>query len=174
VFGIEGKKLLTPQDDYEALKEFNQRYDNVMSPLEAMRLRYRKLLEAHPGLEDELAHFPLRVFSGREHPWPDTRAVFFCYTRPAKDAVTGEWDEQAGDTQWYLYHLETDKVIEDTEQIDEVIRSTPDTPRRRALDDPTLRDIRKKVERHIANTYLKAAQAPAGVKPTLKAWMELN
>lgn len=174
VFGIEGRQILKPDDHYKALKEFNQIYEGQPSPIEAMRLRYRKLLETHPGLEDQLAHFPLRVFSGREHPRLDTRAVFFCYTRPAKDAVTGEWDEQAGDTQWYLYNLETEQVIEDTEQIDEVIRSTPDTPRRRALDDQTLRDIRKKVERHIANTYLKAAQAPIGVKPILKAWMELN
>ena len=26
----------------------------------------------------------------------------------------------------------------------------------------------------ITNTYLKQMQAPAGVKPILKAWMELN
>ena len=174
VFGIEGKKLLTPQDDYEALKEFNQRYDNVMSPLEAMRLRCRKLLEAHPGLEDKLAHFPLRVFSGREHPKPDTRAVFFCYTRPAKDATTGQWIEEAGDIQWYLYNLETEKIIEDTEQIDEVIRSTSDTPRRRAMSGESLAAVRKKVEKHIANTYLKSVQAPVGVKPALKAWIELS
>jgi hypothetical protein len=38
----------------------------------------------------------------------------------------------------------------------------------------TLVDIRKKVEKHIANTYLKATQAPVGVKPVLKVRMELN
>mgnify|MGYP001210634943 CR=1 FL=1 len=54
------------------------------------------------------------------------------------------------------------------------IRSTPKTPRRRAIADATLSDVRKKVEKHIKNTYLKAAQAPVEVKPVLQAWMELN
>lgn len=174
MFGIEGKQILRPEDHYKALKEFNQIYEGQPSPIEAMRLRYGQLLEAHPGLEDKLAHFPLRVFSGRAHPRPESRAVFFCYTRPAQDKTSGEWTESAGDTQWYLYDLATEKIIEDAEQIDAVICATPDTPRRRVLADQTLRDIRKKVEKHIANTYLKAAQAPAGIKPTLKAWMELN
>ena len=35
-------------------------------------------------------------------------------------------------------------------------------------------EFRKKIEKHIKNTYLRELQAPAGVKPTLKAWMELN
>ena len=30
------------------------------------------------------------------------------------------------------------------------------------------------VERHIKNSYLKQVQAPIGVKPLLKCWMELN
>ena len=38
----------------------------------------------------------------------------------------------------------------------------------------TLSEIRATVEKHIKNTYLKSAQAPVGVKPILKAWMELN
>ena len=37
-----------------------------------------------------------------------------------------------------------------------------------------LREIRLAVEKHIKNTYLKKVQAPVGVKPTLKCWMELN
>ena len=43
-----------------------------------------------------------------------------------------------------------------------------------ALSDETLTALRKKVEAHIKATYLKAVQAPAGVKSVLKAWMELN
>ncbi len=37
-----------------------------------------------------------------------------------------------------------------------------------------LRELRLKVEKHIKNTYLKQVQAPVGVKPVLKCWMELN
>ncbi len=45
VFGIEGRQILKPDDHYKALKEFNQIYEGQTSPIEAMRLRYRKLLE---------------------------------------------------------------------------------------------------------------------------------
>ena len=38
----------------------------------------------------------------------------------------------------------------------------------------TLSQIRKKVDKYIKDTYLKKVQAPQGVKPTLKAWMELS
>jgi len=34
--------------------------------------------------------------------------------------------------------------------------------------------VREKIEKHIKNTYLKKVQAPLGVEPVLKAWMELN
>jgi hypothetical protein len=30
------------------------------------------------------------------------------------------------------------------------------------------------VEKHIRNSYMKSLQALAGVKPALKAWVELN
>jgi hypothetical protein len=38
----------------------------------------------------------------------------------------------------------------------------------------TLAEIRGKIEKHIKNGYLKSMQAPVGVKPALKAWMELS
>ncbi len=54
------------------------------------------------------------------------------------------------------------------------IRCTPETPRRCVIEQATLSEIRGKIEKHIKNTFLKAMQAPIGVKPVLKAWMELN
>lgn len=174
VFGIEGRKLLTPEDDYAALKEFNEEYEGTPSEDEALRLAYRDLLAASPGLEKRLAHFPRHVFSARAHPQSGKQAVFFCYSLPAKNMATGEWDNEAGYAQWYLYDVETEKLFENVADIDKVIRSTPNTPRRRALPDAVLADIRKKIEAHIRNSYLRSVQAPVGVKPVLKAWMELN
>ena len=55
-----------------------------------------------------------------------------------------------------------------------LIRSTPDTERVTEIEQPTLAAARKAVEKHVKNTYLKSAQAPLGVKPVLKCWMELN
>jgi hypothetical protein len=54
------------------------------------------------------------------------------------------------------------------------VRSGPSTPRVLKIERPTLREARETIERHIRNTYLKQVQAPAGVKPILKAWMELH
>lgn len=42
------------------------------------------------------------------------------------------------------------------------------------IEQTTLSTVRAKVEKHIKNTFLKRMQAPVGVKPILKAWMELN
>ncbi len=181
-FGIEGKKLLTPEDDFEALKDFIHAYEGATTPVEEMRLEYQKLLQDHPDLLDRLNALPGRVFSGKVHPSPDARAVFFCYALPAPPAPArdanadagGLWTEDAGNTKWYLFDLATEKIAEEPTEIVNLIRCAPDTPRKHDLPNETLSDIRVRVERHIKNTYLKQVQAPVGVRPTLKAWMELS
>jgi hypothetical protein len=180
-FGIEGKKLLKPDDDYEALKEFNQAYEGSPSATEAMRLEWQKLLEADPDLEALLNALPGRVFSGKKHPKLDSTAVFFCYALPAPgieahEGLAGDptvWTEAMGHTAWYLYDINADHITEEPTEIIKFIRSKPDTPRHRALVDKTLSEIRAKIEKHITNTYFKKVQAPLGVKAVLKAWMEL-
>ncbi len=181
-FGIEGRKLLRPEDEYEALREFNENYEGTPSAIERMRLEYQELLSAHPSLAQELDRLPGRVFSGKEHPQPDTRAVFFCYALPAADtaASVGDrgsevpWTEDAGTVRWYLYDLATERMLEDAPAMVDLIRSRTDTPRHCAIEGLTLSEVRAKVERHIKNTYLKQVQAPVGVRPKLKAWMELS
>ncbi|HVS72231.1 MAG TPA: helicase-related protein [Phycisphaerae bacterium] len=181
-FGIEGKKLLRPEDDYEALKDFTQAYEGTPTPVEEMHLAYQKLLQDDPTLESSLNALPGRVFSGKENLKPGTQAVFFCYALPAPPQHVpdmergGEllWTEQAGETKWYLYDVASGNIIEEPTAIFADIKCEPPTPRRRAIPDATLSEVRGKVEKHIKNTYLKAAQAPADVRPILKAWMELN
>ena len=173
LFGIEGKQLLRPDDDYEALKEFNKAYEGQTSPTEEMRLVYRDLLKAHPGLEEKLASLPKRLFSGREHPSQGAQVVFFCYRLPGPD-TNGNWSLETGATEWYLYDLANGKILEEPEEINKIIRSTPETARHCELGQKTLVEARQKVEAHILNDYLRSRQAPAGVKPVLKAWLELN
>jgi hypothetical protein len=60
------------------------------------------------------------------------------------------------------------------QEIHAYIRCQPDTPRRVEMTAEALRTVRLKIEQHIKNTYLKQMQAPVGVRPTLKCWMELN
>ncbi|MCX6865300.1 MAG: DEAD/DEAH box helicase [Verrucomicrobia bacterium] len=177
VFGIEGKQLLTPKDDFDALRDFTHTYEGEATPVEQLHLEYQKLIRDNPALEPFLNSVPLRLFSGKEHLQPGTRAVFFCYRLPAEDKTLPPelaWEGEAGRTGWYLYDLASDQIAEDAPRIAEVIRSTLETPRRLAIEPATLRDLRIKIEKHIKNTYLKQIQAPVGVKPVLKCWMEIN
>ena len=59
------------------MKDFNHLYEGTTSTTEKMHLEYQKLLADNPGLEERLNSLPGRVFSGKQHPNPDSRAVFF-------------------------------------------------------------------------------------------------
>ncbi len=201
-FGIEGRKLLTPQDDYEALREFNAGYEGEVTSIEQMHLEYQDLLREHPGLSDRLEALPGATFSGRERDsqlpaWksrdpklPGTpaslqddadegvRGVFLCYTLPALDTETGTFTLEAGSTRWYLYDADTDVIHEADDDIGDIaqsIRSMPKTPRRTSFDPADLVKVRGRVLVHIANGYERVAQVPADApRPRLDCWMELN
>jgi SNF2 family DNA or RNA helicase len=172
--GIEGRKLLTPEDDYEALREFNHAYEGTKTVLEDMHLEYQALLQADPALDARLKRLPGAIFSGRERPAKGAYGVFFCYALPALDKEAGEFTEEAGTTRWYLYDLDRDAILEEPAEIIASIRSEADTPRCCTTREKTLVDLRTTVEKHIKNTYLKRVDAPVGVKPALRCWMELN
>ena len=178
VFGIEGKKLLKPEDDYEALKDFLHKCAGSQTFEQRLRREYRELLKADDSLDERLRSFPNKVFSGKDHPSPDARAVFFCYNLPAAPTMIDNpeasfWSEEAGKTGWYLYDLDSERIMDEPSEIVQAIRCTPETPRKCVLPRETLSDIRLKIEKHIKNSYLKSVQAPPTVKATLKAWMEL-
>jgi len=173
--------LLTPEDDYDALRDFTQKYEGTKTPMETMRLEYQQLMSKYPELAEKLKNMPQRVFSGKAHPSPEAKAVFFCYSLPAPPvAEEGKSEEQAkwlpdeGGTRWYLYDLATEKISDEPTEIVSVIRCVPETPRQHIMEEKTLSEIRRTVEKHIKNTYLKQVQAPVGVKASLKAWMELS
>src|SRR5262249_53153593 len=144
--GIEGKKLLTPEDDYEALKEFNHAYEGTKTAVEDMHLEYQALLQADPELEARLTHLPGATFSGRKRPAKGVRGVFFCYALPALDKEKGEFTEEAGTMRWYLYDLDRDAILEEPGEIVASIRSKPDTPRHCVTEKKTLAEIRAKVD----------------------------
>jgi superfamily II DNA/RNA helicase len=172
--GIEGKQLFKPDDDYEALREFNSEYEGTKSAVEEMHLEYQALLDADPALEARLKSLPGALFSGREKPVQGVHGVFFCFALPALDKELGDFTIEAGATRWYLYDLDRNTILEEAGEIVAHIRSTPTTPRHCAEEQPTLTELRGKIEKHIKNTYLKRVNAPVGVKPTLRCWMELN
>ena len=172
--GIEGRRLLTPEDEYEALKEFNSGYEGQRSLIENMHLDLQDLLKEDPSLAERLSMMPGAIFSGRKRPAKGTTGVFFCYSLPAWDTASEEFNEQAGPSSWYLYDLVGESILEEPIEIIANIKCKPETPRKCATEQPLLIDIRDKIQKHIKNTYLKRINAPLGVNPILKCWMEIN
>ncbi len=178
--GIEGRKLLTPDDEFDPVKELNEQCDGQLSDTESLRLEYERLMAEHPELAAQLAGFPLKIFSGKAHPKADSRAVFFCYRIPrpdsgSQDAETGQprWSDDAGLTVWACFDLGSDAVLTDVGAIAALIRSVPDTPRKTVIEHAPLSDLRKKVEKQLIAKFLRPLQAPLGVAPMLKCWMEM-
>lgn len=181
LFGIEGRKLLTESDDYDDLRVLNQAMEGEETAEERLRNELRDLLLTDPELEARLVGLPNRIFSGRERLTGTAKGVFFCWALPGRkpepdpDADESEnWSEVDGRAAWYYYDLGTGQVADTATQIADMVRSTPETPRLLATPQDALRAAREAMERHIGNSYLRQVQAPAGVKPILKAWMELN
>ncbi|MBM4120831.1 MAG: helicase [Nitrospira sp.] len=175
--GIEGRKLLHPDDLFDDLKVYNafvENYEGTKTTIEEMHLEYQALLQEHPELSGRLNGLPGGIFSGRKRPAKGTLGVFFCYALPALDKEKGEFTMEAGTTRWYLYHIDRDTIITEPGEIIESIRSKPNTPRKCMTEEKTLKDIRVQVLKHIKDTYLTRIDAPVGVKPALRCWMELN
>ena len=174
--GIEGTKLLTPEDDFEAIKDFNAAYEGETTVLEELHLEYQRLIREHPDLEARLDGFPTAVFSGRAASLSGAPVgVFLCYRLPALDTLLDEFTLEAGTTRWYLFVLETGEILEDTSSIAQFIRSEAATGRVTAINRSELIAARDEVGKHIRNTYLKQVSAPIDApKPRLVCWLELN
>jgi len=173
-FGIENGKLLRPDDDYDILKDFTLQCEGTETKAEEMKLELERLYKENPDLEEQLNAFPNRVFSGKKVIKSTTKGVFFCYARPGRDINTGEWTKEAGDVKWYLYLLKTGEILEDANAMFKAIQCEPNTLRICKQEQVELVEIRKKLDKYLNKTYLRKVQAPVGVKPILRAWMELN
>jgi superfamily II DNA or RNA helicase len=172
--GIEGKKLFKPEDEYEALKDFNHAYEGTRTALEDMHLQYQSMIQTDPELEHKLMKLPGGIFSGKKLQSAGVRGVFLCYSLPAFDKSKEEFTHDAGSTRWYLYDVVRETVMEDPTSIDRFVKSSHDTQRHCEMSSELLVSAKAAVEKHIKNTYLRRVDAPVGVKPALKCWMELN
>jgi len=179
--GIEGRQLLTPDDEFDPVKELNEQCDGTLTDPEKLRLEYNALVAAYPELAAKLPGLPLKVYSGKASPRPSSTAVFFCYRIPRPDSNlidtdSGEarWSDAAGVTAWVCSDLKGERILTEPGAIAEFIRSGPETPRHCSLDKDALSTLRKKIARQLINEYLRPLQAPIGVNPILKAWMEMS
>ena len=172
--GIEGRKLLTPEDEYDALREFNAGYEGERSLVESLQLELQELLKNIPDLKERLDIFPNSIFSGRAVPRKGTTGVFFCYRLPTWDVDLEGFSTDNGPCQWYLYEMENGNILEEISKIIASVKCSIEEPRRCTNEQEALIEIREKVQKHIKNSYLKKVEAPVGAKPKLLAWMEIN
>lgn len=169
-FGIEGKKLLTPDDDYEALKEFNSQYEGETSSDEEMALAYQDLLADNPDYDQVVLTLPKKMHSGKT---ASTRTgYFFCYELPTKRA-DGTWTSGDGLYRWYIVDPETGTVSDSVYEIWKAIQCDHEEPRRLETTEEDFASVRKTIESFIKKSYMRAVQAPLGVKPRLVTWMQL-
>ena len=169
-FGIEGKKLLTPEDDFEALKEFNSQYEGETSWDEEMALAYQELLAAQPDYPDLAASMPKKMYSGKQA--STFTGFFFCYELPMK-RTDGTWSDGDGWYRWYMLDPETNKVTESTYDIWKAIQCSSEEPRKLHTDEAGFVKAKKTIEKYIKKNYMRSVQAPLGVRPRLVTWMEL-
>jgi superfamily II DNA or RNA helicase len=179
--GVDTGKLLTGEDDFDPTRDINKLFDGQQSDVEKLRIEYQTLVRDHPGLAATLDSLPLKLFSGRIHPSPGTRAVFFCFRIPGPDKALLDgsdggprWSESAGYTVWLLLAREGESAATSPDAIADVIRSAPETPDTRVWSHEDLSKLRQAAERQLVRDHLRSLQAPLGVAPILKCWMELS
>lgn len=169
-FGVEGKKLLTPEDDFDALKEFNSQYEGVPSAEEEMSLAYQNLMLENPDYEHYVTSLPRMMFSGKGN--DALKGVFFCYELPTK-SPNGTWSDDCGACRWY--HVDKLGVIsENIYSIWGAIKSEANTPRLFTISNTEFKEARKRIESHLRKTYLRMIQAPIGVNPRLITWIQIG
>ena len=169
-FGIEGKKLLTPDDDFEALKEFNSQYEGSTSADEEIALDYQLLLEDNPGYGDIVNTLPKKMFSGKVA--STRKGIFFCYELPTKRA-DGTWSDGDGWYRWYLLDPETGNISDDAHEIWKAIRCAKEESRVLTIGEEAFSEAKKKVDSYIKKNYLRLVQAPINEKQRLVTWMQL-
>ncbi len=168
--GIE-RSFLTPDDDFAALREFNEKFKGEVTALEHLQLEYQALLSADPELERRLDALPGAIFSGRAAGKPGT---FLCYELPALDTQLGHFTLEAGTARWYLLAPDG-QLTEDAPAIADVVRCEPATPRQVTSVKAELLKAKKAVEKHVKNSYLRSVDAPIDApKPRLVAWLDVG
>ncbi len=178
--GLEGQQLLTPDDHFKTLKDFNAAYEGQPSTEERLRLLLNEALKQNPGLEAKLEDLPFRLSSVRETP-TGTTGIFACYRLPAIQSGVGT---ELGELKWYFLPDGSDTVLSSIEQIDKIIASKPDTPRSYNRDSNYVNQRLALIERYVQTSELKSrrsvtmAQMKEAEKDNtglrLIAWMDIN
>ncbi|GAF88602.1 unnamed protein product, partial [marine sediment metagenome] len=116
--GLEGEKLLTPEDHFKTLKNFNAAYEGQATTEEQLRLLLNKALLEDPQLEPLLETLPWRVFSAKSAAG-STPGIFACYRFPPI-ASAGK-PQELGELRWYFLPDGSTEVLTTIDQINQHI-----------------------------------------------------
>jgi hypothetical protein len=140
------------------------------------RLQERRVLVV---FDPQKRYLEIKLFSGKQAT-EQLRGIFFCSRIPHPDADLvaasdggSRWSESAGETVWLFTDLEGKEIATGSKVIADQLRCLPDTSPVHAFDRADLSKLREKVEKRLKNNKLKPLQAPVGVSPILKCWMEV-
>lgn len=186
--GIQAGHLLNPDeelDDVQVLDRYEEFVEGTKSSEEELQLELREWMLQDPDLVATLDSIPWGVRSGREAPSGEEGVgVFFCLRLPGRDMTastdgTAVWSLEAGLTRWYYVPIvddegDTPEVLEQLGAIRERIACDREEQRVTRLDRDTLYSAKKRVDRHVRDTYVRRLQIPQGHKADLITWMEVH
>ncbi|MEW5799419.1 MAG: helicase-related protein, partial [Bacteroidota bacterium] len=174
--GIEGGKLLRPDEELEPLRVFNAQYDGIRTVEENMHLAFSELLKTNPEFEKILPKLPKRLFSGKNNDKSSARGVFAAYRYPSRTIHDEQGNEKTipGMCRWYFHEFGSDVITEDLEAINAAIHCKKETPRVVHNSKEELRKSLSLIEQQCVRKELKNMNALMGEKATLVCWMEVN
>lgn len=161
-----------PDEPTAILRNFNEKYDGQKSVEEELRLELAHIERDAPDLYVRLPKLPRRVFSGKQSRQNGRRGVFTAYRFPPRENQNGETAQ--GELRWYFWDAANERVIEGVENIHNEIRSSLQTPRYAPQPWDFRTSARKKIEKFIRDTYLRAIDADQDYRPKLVCWMEIS
>jgi len=154
--GLEGEQLLTPDDHFNTLKNFNEAYEGKVSTEEQLRLLLNQALMDDSELEANLRTMPGRVFSAKESPLKTT-GIFACYRFPSPNNKPEV--ENLGELKWYFLPDGTTNIVTSLEEIDKFIVSEKTTPWKSGRPIQERRERLQLIEQHIKTHELRIRKA---------------
>jgi superfamily II DNA or RNA helicase len=161
-----------PDEPKALMRNFNEKYDGHKSVEEELRLELNRIEKDYPELYARLESLPRRVFSGKQR--EGTSWGLFCaYRFPPRVEVQGEMNGK-GELRWYYWDASTGKVVEGIENVHQFIECKQGTPRYTVQTWEKRKEARKKIEKHIRDTYLVALDPGPDYRYQLVCWMEVS
>ena len=186
LLGIQHGHGLDETQEMDMLRDLNEEMYTPNTTDETLKLILDRLIINHPDEVKRWRRMPYATLSGKAN--SDRRGVFFCYRIPGPPPLTekeierGEivkWvtEDGIGDSRWYFFDLDTEEILDGIGAMGEmhaIIECEPTTEREIGIEKSVLKDCKKKIQKHIKNTVLKALDAPMGTRPRLVCWLAVN